>query len=159
MVAPSPIPLTLKLEDADLDAAELESLTRSLQTQLRDLTETIERPIVPVEPIDFVEPVDEATRGADWVSKGEEKQPGILQMEVNLENINKLVSWLYQRLTGKTTKARLSYGEGVNKVEFEFEGNNQKDLAATMDDVVKFIERVQEIQGEDRSSERESNHL
>jgi hypothetical protein len=142
MVAPSPLPLTLKLEDADLDAAELDALTRSIQTQIQrqDLTETIDRPVVPVEPI------EEPTRGGDWVSKGEEKQPGILQMEVNLENINKLVSWLYQRLAGKTTKAKLSFGEGVNKVEFEFEGNNQKDLAATMEDVSKFIEKVQQIQ-------------
>lgn len=132
----APIPLTLVLDDPELDREELEALTRTVQVQLRELTETIERQPVVMETYD-----DQGI-----LRKGEGNAPGILKMEVNLENIKKVVSWLYQRLFGKPTKAKLSFGEGKDKVEFEFEGNTQKDLATTLEDVARFIERTQQLQ-------------
>jgi hypothetical protein len=128
------VPLSLVLDDPDLDRTELEALTQSLQQQLRGITEDVARvPAKTVTPEGVVE-------------KGDEQEPGLLQMEVNLANIQKLAGWLYQRFAGRSTKARIKYGEGSTAIEFEFEGNSQKDLAATMQEATQFVERIAQIQ-------------
>lgn len=130
----SQVALSLRLDDSNLDRAELETLTQSLMPQLQDITEDVERVLVT------------QLISGELVEKGEEKEPGLLQMEVNLENIQKLVSWLYQRIAGRSTKARLKFGEGSTAIEFEFEGNSQKDLAATLQDATAFVEKITQIQ-------------
>ncbi|MGF1515678.1 MAG: hypothetical protein ACFB5Z_18530 [Elainellaceae cyanobacterium] len=134
MAGATDISLDLVLEDADLDTGELEALTQSLQQQISGIAEAVERV-----------PAARVTRG-NVVEKGDENEPGLLQMEVNLANIQKLASCLYQRVAGRSTKARIKYGSGPDTVEFEFEGNSQKDLAATMQDATAFMERVAQIQ-------------
>ncbi|MGJ3249625.1 MAG: hypothetical protein ACFE0J_00630 [Elainellaceae cyanobacterium] len=137
----SDVSLSLALEDPELDRDELETLTQSLRQQLSGITEDIERvPAKRLTPDGVVE-------------KGEGNEPGLLQMEVNLENIQKLASWLYQRLAGRSTKARVKYGEGSTAIEFEFEGNSQKELAATMQDVTEFVEKIAQIQQSQQSQQ------
>ena len=133
------VSLSLSLEDADLDPGELEALTQSLKQQLAGIAEDVARV-----------PTTRVTRG-DVVEKGDENEPGLLHMEVNLANIQKLAGWLYQRLAGRSTKARIRYGDGPDAVEFEFEGNSQKDLAATMRDATAFMERIAQIQQSKKS--------
>ncbi|MEO0407446.1 MAG: hypothetical protein AAF289_08865 [Cyanobacteria bacterium P01_A01_bin.135] len=134
MAAATDVSLNLVLEDSDLDPGEVEALTQSLKQQLAAIAEDVERV-----------PAKRVTRG-NVVEKGDKNEPGLLHMEVNLANIQKLAGWLYQRLAGRSTKARIKYGEGPDAVEFEFEGNSQKDLAATMQDFTAFVERVAQIQ-------------
>jgi hypothetical protein len=129
-----PIPITLSLEDSDLRPDALESLTQSLQRQLADIAEEVSR--VPVQGQGAIE----------LVGKGEQKQPGLLNLEINLDKIKAVVTWLYQRIAGKTTKARLKFGEGSDALEFEFEGNSQKDLTATLQEVTVFVEKIKQIQ-------------
>jgi hypothetical protein len=132
------VPLTLALEDPDLDPEELETLTQNTQRQLRDIAEEVQR--VPIQ--DNVR----FDSGDDLLAKGDKKEPGLLQMEVNLENLKTVAAWIYQRVAGRSTKAKLKFGEGSNAIEFEFEGNNQKDLAATMQEMTLFVEKITQIQ-------------
>ena len=134
MVDTSNILLTLTLEDPALDSEDLENLTQTLQLQLSEITETIAR-------LPLLAPGKEGV-----VEKGDQNEPGLLQMEVNLKNINKLATWLYHRITGKSTKAKLVFGEGSRKVEVELEGSNQQELAAILADMAGFVEKVAQIQ-------------
>ncbi|MEO0490644.1 MAG: hypothetical protein AAFZ49_13965 [Cyanobacteria bacterium J06659_2] len=135
MANTSEVTLSLQLKDSDLDAEELESMTQTMQQQLRDIAEQVERV-----------PLLQTTPSGELVEKGDKKEPGLLQMEVNLENIGKLAAWIYQRVAGRSTKAKIKFGEGAEAVEFEFEGNSQKDLAATLDDVADFMKKIQQSQ-------------
>jgi hypothetical protein len=130
----SPIAITLSLEDSDLRPDALESLTQNVQSQLGEIAEEVRR--VPVQGQESIE----------MVGKGEQKQPGLLNLEINLDKIRAVVTWLYQRIAGKTTKAKLKFGEGSDALEFEFEGSSQKDLTATLQDVTMFVEKIKQIQ-------------
>lgn len=130
----SPIQLILSLEDSSLRPDALESLVQNVQSQLIHIAEDVSR--VPVE----------GQAPSELREKGEQKQPGLLNLEINLDSIKSMVTWLYQRLAGKTTKAKLKFGEGSSTLEFEFEGNSQKDLAATLQEVTVFVEKVKQIQ-------------
>jgi hypothetical protein len=129
-----PVPITLLLEDSDLRPDALESLTQNVQRQLVDIAEDVSR--VPIQGQGVIE----------LVGKGEQKQPGLLNLEINLDKIKAVVTWLYQRIAGKTTKAKLKFGEGSSALEFEFEGNSQKDLTANLQDVTVFVEKIKQIQ-------------
>jgi hypothetical protein len=129
-----PVPITLLLEDSDLRPDALESLTQNVQRQLVDIAEDVSR--VPIQGQGSIE----------MVGKGDQKQPGLLNLEINLDKIKAIVTWLYQRIAGKTTKAKLKFGEGSSALEFEFEGNSQKDLTATLQDVTVFVEKIKQIQ-------------
>jgi len=130
----SPIQLTLSLEDSSLRPDALESLVQNVQSQLIHIAEDVSR--VPIE----------RQAPNELREKGEQKQPGLLNLEINLDSIKSMVTWLYQRLAGKTTKAKLKFGEGSSALELEFEGNSQKDLAATLQEVTVFVEKVKQIQ-------------
>ncbi|MEM9216046.1 MAG: hypothetical protein AAGD25_17080 [Cyanobacteria bacterium P01_F01_bin.150] len=130
----SPVALQLTLDDPELTSQELEQLTQNIQRGTSAIAYSVDR----------VAKVDSDT--GEFILKGDEKQPGLLQMEVNLENLTKLFTWLHQRLVGKTTTAKINFGTGSRQVTFEFEGQSQKDLAATLDDVADFVERIQKIQ-------------
>ena len=128
------IALQLTLDDPELTSPELEQLTQNIQRGANAIAQSVER----------VAKVDPGT--GEFILKGDEKQPGLLQMDVNLETLTKLFSWLHQRLVGKSTTAKISFGTGNRQVTFEFEGQSQKDLKATLDDVADFVERVQKSQ-------------
>lgn len=130
------VQLTLALADSDLDPEDLEALTQTFYQQLNEIATSVER--LPV-----TQPAN-ADPSRDWLPKGEKK--GLLQMEINLDSIQTLATWLYRRLAGKSTKAKLKFGEGKNAIEFEFDGNSQKDLAATMADVTTFVEKITQMQ-------------
>ncbi|HEY9817045.1 MAG TPA: hypothetical protein V6D20_14780, partial [Candidatus Obscuribacterales bacterium] len=104
--------LSLALSDPDLNSEELEVLTQTLHRQLYDLADDVERV-----------PVQTMSSTGSLVQKGDETEPGLLQMEVNLDSVRKLAAWLWQRLAGRSTKATLKFGEGSRAVEFSFEGN------------------------------------
>jgi len=130
----SPIALQLTLDDPDSTPQQLERLTQNIQQGANAIAQSVER----------VAKVDPDT--GEFILKGDEQQPGLLQMEVNLENFTKLFTWLHQRLVGKTTTAKVSFGTGSRQVTFEFEGQSQKDLKETLDDVADFRERIQNNQ-------------
>ena len=131
----SPVALQLTLDDPELRPQELEQLTQTIQRGTRAIAHSVNR----------VAKVDPST--GEFILKGDETQPGLLQMEINLENLTKLFTWLHQRLVGKSTTAKIDYIIDSNsQVSFEFEGQSQKDLAATLNDVADFVERMQEIQ-------------
>lgn len=139
---PVTMQLSLALSDPDLNSDELEVLTQTLHRQLYDLADDVERV-----PIQTMSPT------GSLVQKGDETQPGLLQMEVNLDSVRKLAAWLWQRLAGRSTKATLKFGEGSRAVEFSFEGNSQTDLAATLEDATGFIERIMQLQTEQQTSQ------
>ena len=129
-----PVALQLTLEDPESTHQELERLTQNIQQGTSAIAQSVER----------VAKVDANT--GEFILKGDEKQPGLLQMEINLENLSKFFTWLHQRLVGKTTTAKISFGTGSRQVTFEFEGQSQQDLRETLDDVADFVERIQESQ-------------
>jgi hypothetical protein len=126
--------LTLSVDDPQLDAEELENLTQNFQNQLREIAEQVNR----------VPSTEEPTRS--FTQKGDKPEPGSLNLQINLDSIKTLATWLYERLMGKTTKAKVKFGEGSQAIEFEFEGNNQKDLATTMKQVEVFVQNISQIQ-------------
>ncbi|NET49889.1 MAG: hypothetical protein F6K09_14475, partial [Merismopedia sp. SIO2A8] len=96
----SPVALQLTLDDPDATPQELERLTQNIQQGANAIAQSVNR----------VAKVDPGT--GEFILKGDEKQPGLLQMEINLENLTKLFSWLHQRLVGKSTTAKISFGTG-----------------------------------------------
>ena len=125
--------LQVQLDDPNLDADSLEQLTKSLQPQLKNIAESVER----------VPKTDPVT--GELVQKGEENEPGLLQMEINLETIQKAVSWIYQRVAGRSTRVKLKFGEGSSAVEFEFEGNSVKDAQTIMQEASAFADKLSQL--------------
>ena len=121
------VSLQVQLDDPSLNAAALEQLTQSLQPQLQKIVGQVER--VP----------KNRSGDGELVKKGDEKEPGLLQMEINLESIQKAVSWIYQRVAGRPTRVKLKLPEGI---EFEFEGNNVKDAQTIMQEVSALTEKL-----------------
>jgi hypothetical protein len=132
MTTSNNIELTWILEDEDLEADELESLVQNLSRQALNIVEDVNR----------VKLDTDSTPKDGFTTKGEGSKSGILNVEINLENIAKFVTWLHERLTGKMAEATIEYGAA--KVSFKV--NNQKDLAQTLKDAEHFIAAIKALE-------------
>ena len=73
--------------------------------------------------------------------KREKPEPGVLGVELNLASIKTLITFLWERLFGKTTELELE----VENVSIKLKVGSRKDLSAAIQDVEKLIRSVSEI--------------
>ncbi|NJL63000.1 MAG: hypothetical protein HC903_15625, partial [Methylacidiphilales bacterium] len=90
-------------------------------------------------------PLAELPETINLTSKGDKTEPGILDIKINLDSIKGMAQWLWERLIGTSTEAKIKYKD----LEFEFKGKNQKDLALTMQNMEKFIASITALQSSD----------
>lgn len=72
------------------------------------------------------------------VAKGGGTSGSILNVEINLENILAFGRWLRRRIAGTPTKAKFEFSGAV----FEFEGQDEQQLAAAMAGFEQFVATV-----------------
>lgn len=109
-----------------------------LQAILGTLATELEKRSVKVTPV-----LPDAT-SLDYDLKAIEKGinlGSILAVKGKLEAFKPFISWLSGRLAGTTTKVKFTY-EGAS---FEFEGNNDRDRAAAMQDFETFVLKLEAL--------------
>ncbi|GGA02918.1 hypothetical protein [Okeania sp. KiyG1] len=111
------------------DEELLEVFTRNLLRQMRNNLEEVEVTRVPVSKL---------PEGA----KGDEQEPGILNVEINLANIKTFITFLWERLSGKATEVEVKIDK---KASIKVKVGSQKDLSAAIQDVEKLVKSISEI--------------
>jgi len=125
-----PLPLILVLTDPNHDAEMIEELTQQYYDQLSDTIGDLVEDVVRV----AAEP-----QAKSAISKGAPQQAsGILQLDVNLEQLGKLGQWLYEKLAGKPIRVSLKIGD----IAYEIDGVSQKDRQTVMQDMQAFVEKL-----------------
>ncbi len=94
MTGSDSIQITLDLRSAGLAEPELEELTQVLYTQMHDMPEA--RQISRFAEVDSLDPLP-----------GSQFLPGLLSLQINPQNIKALVTFLWERLVGRTTELEL----------------------------------------------------
>lgn len=126
--------LTIDFRDSNnLDDEELlEEFTQKLYTQMRDddNLEEIKVNRIPV-------PVSKLPEGHK--SKGDKKESGILNIELNLANIKTFITFLWERLSGKATEVEVKIDK---KGSIKLKVGSQKDLSAAIQDVEKLVKSL-----------------
>ncbi|NJR14280.1 MAG: hypothetical protein HC785_00325 [Calothrix sp. CSU_2_0] len=128
------IEILLILQDSEADEEELELLLQNITGEIGGLVEDVNRI-----------PLAELPETINLTSKGDKTEPGILDIKINLDSIKGMAQWLWERLIGTSTEAKIKYKD----LEFEFKGKNQKDLALTMQNMEKFIASITALQSSD----------
>lgn len=122
MAGQSNIRLTIALKDSDLEAEELDRLTRNLLREIKDLDEVEEASLVAVAEI----PSKAKSLGGFVL--------GILQAEVSFANFKKVLGFLGDRLGNKTIE-----------MEVEANGKKLKVKASTQQELIMAIEQAQKF--------------
>lgn len=130
MTPTGPIDLHLSLQDATASGEELQQILRTLAAELENQTAVVTPGGQPPPP----EP--------GTIAKGEASS-GILDIKINLDALKGFAQWLYERLVGTSTKATFEY-QGA---KFVFEGRNEADRAAAMQDFERFMATIAAAQG------------
>lgn len=129
------IEILLILQDNEADEEELELLLQNITGEIEELVEDVNR--LPVEEL--------PKAGNNLKTKGDKTESGILDIKINLDSIKSMTKWLWERLVGTSTEAKIKYKD----LEFEFKGKNQKDLAVTMKNMENFIATIAALQSSD----------
>lgn len=123
----NPIEFWLSVEDEQATDEELQTILGTLAAELEDQSAAV-MPValakLPPQP--------------GMVEKGEPSS-SILDVKINLDTLQTFGKWLYDRLVGTTTKVKFEY----EAVKFEFEGRNDRDRAAAMQDFENFVARLE----------------
>ncbi|AFZ01692.1 hypothetical protein [Calothrix sp. PCC 6303] len=130
----SNIEILLILQDSETDEEELELLLQNITGEIQGLVEDVNRL-----------PIAELPEASSLKSKGDKTESGVLDIKINLDSIKGMTKWLWERLVGTSTEAKIKYKD----LEFEFKGKNQKDLAVTMQNMEKFIAAIAALQSLD----------
>ncbi|NEO53739.1 MAG: hypothetical protein F6K54_11995 [Okeania sp. SIO3B5] len=73
--------------------------------------------------------------------KGDKQESGILNIELSLANIKTLITFLWERLSGKATEVEVKIDK---KGSIKLKVGSQKDLPAAIQDVEKLVKSVSE---------------
>lgn len=122
MKAESKVKLTIALSDPDLDAEELDKDTRNLLQEMNELDE-VEASLV----------IEEAPKGSKALAG---ILLGILQAEVSVDNIMKVLGFIGDREKGKTIEMELE-ADGGRKLKLK--ASNQQDFVAAIQAAQEFI--------------------
>jgi hypothetical protein len=123
MKAESNVKLTIALSDPDLDAEELDKVTRNLLQEMNELDEVEQASLVKVEA------APEGSKALAGILLG------ILQAEVNVDNIMKVLGFIGDREKGKTIEMELE----ADGRKLKLKASNQKDLVAAIQAAQEFI--------------------
>lgn len=121
----SPIEFQLSVQDEQATSEELQVILRTLAAELESQSAVVE----------VASPENALPDGT--VPMGE--SGGILDVKINLDSLKAFSKWLYERLVGTTTKVEFEYGEA----KFKFEGRNDRDRVAAMQDFEAFITKLE----------------
>lgn len=133
----SPIEFQLSVQDEQATDEELQSILRTLAAELENQSATVD--VVPCSSIlDVTIDLPPGGGRSEVVQKGEPSS-SILDVKINLDTLKTFGKWLYERLVGTTTKVEFEYGEA----KFKFEGRNNQDRAAAMQDFNAFVAKVE----------------
>ncbi|WP_293146050.1 MULTISPECIES: hypothetical protein [unclassified Microcoleus] len=119
------IKLTIAFNDPDLDSEELEGQAQNLRAQMRDLDEieSIDRVLDPNPP--------EGNKSVGGILVG------VLTAQVNIENIQKVLRFLYDRIGSK----RIELEVEANGRKLKVNVGSQEELALAIEAAEKFIEQ------------------
>lgn len=123
MTAESNVKLTIALNDPDLDPEELDKQTRNLLREMNDLDE--------VERVDrvVVEEIPEGAKafgGILW---------GLLQAEVSVANIKRVLEFLGDRLGGKPIELEVE----ANGRKLKVSASSKEELMLAVQEAEKFV--------------------
>lgn len=119
----SKVKLTIALSDPDLDAEELDRDTRKLLQEMNELDEVEQASLVKVEKA----PKESKALAGILL--------GILQAEVSIDNILKVLGFIGDREKGKTIEMELE----ADGRKLKLKASNQKDLVAAIQAAQEFI--------------------
>ncbi len=122
MKAESNVKLTIALSDPDLDAEELDKVTRNLLQEMNELDEVEQASLV-------TEAVPESSKALAGILLG------ILQAEVSVDNIMKVLGFIGDRKKGKTIEMELE----ADGRKLKLKASNQQDLVAAIQAAQEFI--------------------
>lgn len=122
-----------RLIEFQLSVRDEQATDEELQSILRTLAAELERQSATVDVV-----ASELSAPSGVVQKGEASS-SILDVKINLDTLKTFGKWLYERLVGTTTKVEFEYGEA----KFKFEGRNNQDRAAAMQDFEAFVAKVE----------------
>jgi hypothetical protein len=126
----NPIEFQLSVQDGQATDEKLQLILRTLAMELENQS---------AEVVPFVSSkLPPTPSNPDMVEKGEPSS-SILDVKINLDTLQTFGKWLYDRLVGTNTKVKFEYGA----VKFEFEGRNDRDRAAAMQDFENFVARLE----------------
>ena len=122
MIAESNVKLTIALKEPDLDAEELDELTRNLLQEMRDLN---------VERADLVavEETPERTKAFGGFL------PGLLQAEVSVANIKRVLGFIGDRLGGQPIELEVE----ANGKKLKVKASSQEELHVAIQAAEKFV--------------------
>lgn len=123
MKAESNVKLTIALSDPDLDAEELDKVTRNLLQEMNELDEVAQASLVKVEA---------APEGSKALAGF---LLGILQAEVSVDNIMKVLGFIGDRGKGKTIEMELE----ADGRKLKLKASNQQDLVAAIRAAQEFV--------------------
>lgn len=123
MKVESNVKLTIALSDSDLDAEELDKVTRNLLQEMNELDEVEQASLVKVEK------APEGSKALAGILLG------ILQAEVNVDNILKVLGFIGDREKGKTIEMELE----ADSRKLKLKASNQQDLVAAIQATQEFI--------------------
>ena len=122
MSAESNVKLTIALNDPDLDAEELDKLTQNVRRELKDLD--VDAELVAVEE---TPPGAKAFGGVLL---------GLLQAEVSVANIQRVLQFLGDRLGGKPIELEVE----ANGRKLKVTASSQEELITAIQQAEKFVE-------------------
>ena len=120
------IEFQLSVQDGQATDEELQGILRTLAAELENQSAVVES-------VASSKPLGQP----GTVKKGESSS--ILDVKIDLDALKTFGKWLYERLVGTATKVKFEYGE----TKFEFEGRNDQDRAAAMQDFEAFIAKLE----------------
>lgn len=115
MKAESNVKLTIALSDPDLDTEELDKVTRNLLQEMNELDEVEQASLV-------TEAAPEGSKALAGILLG------ILQAEVSVDNIMKVLGFIGDRKKGKTIEMELE----ADGRKLKLKASNQQDLVAAI---------------------------
>ncbi|MDJ0795760.1 MAG: hypothetical protein QNJ51_02795 [Calothrix sp. MO_167.B12] len=124
MIAQSNIKLTIALQEPDLDAEQLERRTRILLQDFKELDEVEQASLVQTSET----PQGSKAFGGFLI--------GMLQAEVNIENLQKFLGFVGDRLGGKAIELEVE----VNGRKLKLTASSQEELLAAMGAAEKFVQ-------------------
>jgi CheY-like chemotaxis protein len=119
----SSIKLTIAFNDPDLDSEELEEQAQNLLAQMRDLDEieTVDRVLDPNPP--------EGNKAVGAILVG------LLTAQVNKENAQKVMGFLFDRLGNKPIELEVE----ANGKKLKVKANSREELEAAIEAAQKFV--------------------
>lgn len=123
----SNIKLTIALNDPNLDAEEIETQTRNLLREVKDLDEVEQASLVGV-----AETPQGSKAFAGFLL-------GMLQAEVSVANLSKLLGFLGDRLGGKSIKLTLKAPDGR---EINLEASSREEFEFAMEQAQEFLKNT-----------------